>query len=108
MKLQTNLEVLNRITIPEEKRNRIDAILDNLGSSLTYSKRSVVKSVLENSEKLITMKKTMESGMSASDIDVFSNVLSVVVPKFWINTIVDKVVNVQKAETPYPVIYFVD
>ena len=108
MKLQTNLEVLNRVALPDDKRNRIEAILNNIGGELTYSKRLITRSVLENSERLITMKKSMESGMTTSDIDIFSNVLSVVVPKFQMNTIVDKVVNVQKAETPYPVIYYVD
>lgn len=82
MKLQTNLEVLNRVALPDDKRNRIEAILNNIGGELTYSKRLITRSVLENSERLITMKKSMESGMTTSDIDIFSNVLSVVVPKF--------------------------
>ncbi len=50
----------------------------------------------------------MDAGLQNSDIEIFSNVLSVVIPKFWTNTVIDKLVSIQPANSPYPIIYYVD
>jgi len=108
MNLQTNFEVLDKINLPQQKKERINKIVDQISDTLGIQKTKIVKTVLENSERLITMKKSLESGMTSSDIDIFSNVLSVVVPKFWMNSILDRIVSVQPAKNPYPIIYYVD
>lgn len=50
----------------------------------------------------------MDAGLQSGDIEIFSNVLSVVIPKFWTNTVIDKLVSVQPATSPYPIVYYVD
>lgn len=82
MNMNTNFAVLDKVNLPSQKADKIQAILAGLGEAVTFDRAQTIRTVLENSERLIALKKSMESGMSASDIEIFSNVLSVVIPKF--------------------------
>lgn len=106
MNLSANFSVLDKVSLPGVKKDKIQKILQGL--EVSYEKNQIIRSSLENSERLLALKKTMESGLTSSDIEVFSNVLMVIIPKFQANTIIDKIVSVQPAKTPYPVIYYID
>jgi len=80
--MNTNFAVLDKVALPNQKQDKIQAILAGINESVSFDKAQTIRTVLENSERLITLKKSMESGMGASDIEIFSNVLSVVIPKF--------------------------
>ena len=102
--------VLDKVDLPTNKKDKIGKIISGLqgDTQLSFNKQAAIRSMLENSERWLTLRKTMDAGLQAGDIEIFSNVLSVVIPKFWVNTIIDKLVSIQPATTPYPIVYYVD
>jgi hypothetical protein len=101
--------VLDKVDLPSNKRDKINKIIGGLqDTQLSFNKQLAIRSMLENSERWLTLRKTMDAGLQSGDIEIFSNVLSVVIPKLWMNTIIDQICSVQPAKTPYPIIYYTD
>lgn len=74
--------VLDKVDLPKPKMEKIQKLMSALGqSSVSFSKAQIIRSMLENSEKWLTLRKTMDAGLQSADIEIFSNVLSVVIPK---------------------------
>lgn len=101
--------VLDKVSLDKPKVDRINKIVGSLqDKQASFNTVSAIRSMMENSEKWMQLRKTMDAGLQSGDIEIFSNVISVVIPKFWTNTIIDKIAMVQVATTPYPLVYYTD
>lgn len=75
--------VLDKVDLPTAKKDKINKIIGGLQDmQLSFNKAQAIRSMLENSERWLTLRKTMDAGQQSGDIEIFSNVLSVVIPKF--------------------------
>jgi len=75
--------VLDKVELPTQKKDKINKIISGIQDmNLSFNKAQAARMMLENSERCLTLRKTMDVGLQAGDIEIFSNVLSVVIPKF--------------------------
>lgn len=84
MNMNTNtFAVLDKVDLPSAKKDKISKIVGGLQDmNLSFNRAQAIKTMLENSERWLTLRKTMDAGLQSGDIEIFSNVLSVVIPKF--------------------------
>jgi len=75
--------VLDKVDLPSNKKDKINKIVGGLHDmNISFNKAQAIKTMLENSERWLSLRKTMDAGLQSGDIEIFSNVLSVVIPKF--------------------------
>ena len=75
--------VLDKVDLPSAKKDKISKIISGMQDmNISFAKAQAIRTMLENSERWLTLRKTMDAGMQSGDIEIFSNVLSVVIPKF--------------------------